>query len=175
MVAYATNHTYRHVTMSKGPTAAQSDELRRLMQRMFRRFGVLATDRTPCGKPLSVAHAHALMVLLSKGEASQRDLGADLSIDKSNVARLCAKMVEDGHVIQRADEDDGRSRRVSLTARGRRRAKEVEASSGDRFSALLTAVPASKRAHVIESLQHLVTALDALLASPADANVGEPE
>jgi len=160
--------------MSKAPTVAQSEELRRLMQRMFRRFGALATDQAPCGKPLSVAHAHALMVLLSRGEATQRELGADLSIDKSNVARLCAKMVEAGHAIQRADEDDGRSRRVSLTARGRRLARGVEASSGDRFSALLEAVPASERAQVIESLQHLVTALDALPASPVDASEGEP-
>ena len=160
--------------MSKAPTAAQSDDLRRLMQRLFRRFGALATDQTPCGRPLSVAHAHALMVLLSKGEATQRDLGADLSIDKSNVARLCAKMVEAGHAIQRADEGDGRSRRVSLTARGRRLAREVEASSADRFSALLSAVPAGRRAHVIESLRHLVAALDVLPASPGDASEGEP-
>lgn len=160
--------------MSKASSAAQSEELRRLMQRMFRRFGALATDQTPCGKPLSVAHAHALMVLHYKGEASQRDLGADLSIDKSNVARLCAKMVEAGHAIQRADEADGRSRRVSLTARGQRLAREVEASSSDRFRALLAAVPADRRTQVVEALQHLVTALDALPASPGDASEGEP-
>jgi DNA-binding MarR family transcriptional regulator len=161
--------------MSKAPTAAQSDELRRLMQRMFRRFDALATDQTPCGKPLSIAHAHALMVLLAKGEASQRDLGAELSIDKSNVARLCARMVESGHVIQRANEDDGRSRRVSLTARGRRIAREVETASGARFSALLAGVPADQRTQVVEALQHLVAALDALPASPVTSNEGDPE
>ena len=161
--------------MSKAPTAAQSDELRRLMQRMFRRFGALATDQTPCGKPLSVAHAHALMVLLAKGESSQRDLGADLCIDKSNVARLCAKLVEAGHVTQRSSEADGRSRRVSLTARGQRLAREVEAASGARFSALLAGVSADRRTQVVEALQHLVAALDALPASPVDANEGDPE
>jgi DNA-binding MarR family transcriptional regulator len=161
--------------MLKAPTAAQSDELRRLMQRVFRRFGALATDQTPCGKPLPVAHAHALMALLSKGEASQRELGAELSIDKSNVARLCAKMVDAGHVTQRTDEGDGRSRRVSLTARGRRLAKEVEAASGDRFSALLAAVPTNRRAVVLRSLRYLVDALDALPAPAGDATEGEPE
>jgi DNA-binding MarR family transcriptional regulator len=83
-------------------------------------------------------------------------------------------VVEAGHAIQRADEVDGRSRRVSPTARDRRLAREVEASSGDRFSALLAAVPASERAHVLEAPQHLVTALDALPASPVDASEGEP-
>jgi len=157
--------------MLKAPSTTQTDELRHLVQQLLRRSGALATDQTPCGKPLSVAHAHALMVLLSSGESSQRDLGAVLSIDKSNVARLCAKMVEAGHVTQREDDDDGRSRRVSLTARGRRLAREVEASSHDRFGALLTAMPASKRAVVLESLQYLIDALD---ASARNADDGEP-
>jgi DNA-binding MarR family transcriptional regulator len=68
------------------------------MQRLFRRFGTLATDRTPCDKPLSMAHAHALMVLSARGASSQQELGTELCIDKSNVARLCAKMSAAGHV-----------------------------------------------------------------------------
>src|SRR5436309_2282258 len=116
--------------MSRRTNAANADELRRLMQRLFRRFGALATSSTPCGKPLSIAHAHGLLVLLASGETTQQALGAELCIDKSNVARLCAKMVEAGHVIQRQSEQDGRSRIVSLTARGERLAREVDAASG---------------------------------------------
>ena len=37
------------------------------MQLVFRRFGVLAGDATPCGQPLSMAHAHALLVLRGRG------------------------------------------------------------------------------------------------------------
>ena len=76
-----------------------------------------------------MAHAHALMTLLTSGELSQQALGAELCIDKSNVARLCAKMVEASHVKQRQSEHDGRSRLVSLTARGTRLAREVDAAS----------------------------------------------
>lgn len=148
--------------MPKSPTASQTDELRRLMQQLFRRFGALASGGTPCGQPLSIAHAHALMVLRAQGELSQQDLGEQLCIDKSNVARLCAKMVEAGHAAQRASEHDGRSRRVSLTARGQRLARDVETSSGSRFRALLAELPAGRRAHVLEALDLLVSALDAL-------------
>jgi len=138
----------------------QADELRQVMQRFFRRFGALAADATPCGKPLSMAHAHALMVLLAKGELSQQKLGAELCIDKSNVARLCAKMVDVGHVKQRASDEDGRSRRVSLTSRGSRLAREVDDASRARFSALLTGLPEGRRGHAIEALQQLVAVLD---------------
>lgn len=111
------------------------------MQRLFRRFGALAMEATPCGKPLPIAHAHALMVLLARGDATQQELGRELGIDKSNVARLCARMVEAGHVSQRQDDDDGRSRRVSLTTRGERLAREVDEASKARFGAILTALP----------------------------------
>jgi len=143
-------------------TTSQTDELRRLMQRLVRRFGALAGDSTPCGKPMSIAQAHALMILRANGELSQQALGAELCIDKSNVARLCAKLVEDGHAHQRPCEQDGRSRRVSLTVRGERLAREVEDSSGARFGALLATLPAKRRAPVIEALHDLVAALDAL-------------
>jgi DNA-binding MarR family transcriptional regulator len=148
--------------MAKTPTGTQADELRRLMQRLFRSFGALAAESTPCGKPLSIAHAHALMVMLRRGELSQQDLGVELGIDKSNVARLCAKMVEVGHVQQRQSEHDGRSRTVCLTKRGDRLAREVDAASGARFGALLAALPKPRRGPLIEALQHLVAAVDEL-------------
>jgi DNA-binding MarR family transcriptional regulator len=140
---------------------SQADELRAVMQRFFRRFGALAADATPCGKPLSMAHAHALMVLLARGERSQQELGVELCIDKSNVARLAARMVAAGHARQRPCERDGRSRRLSLTPRGARLAREVDAASGARFGALLDGIPHERRAEVIAALRELVAALDA--------------
>lgn len=155
--------------MSKGISDEQAEDLRHLLQRMFRRFGALAAHATPCGKPLPMAYAHALMVLLTRGELSQQELGRELCIDKSNIARLCARMVEAGHVEQRSSEHDGRSRRVSLTARGKRLACEVDASSRMRFGMLLDALPEDRRIPVLDSLQHLVAAIDELSpASPSE-------
>jgi len=144
------------------------DELRRVTQRFFRRFGALAPDSTPCGSPLSMAYAHALMVLLARGELTQRALGAELSIDKSNVARLCAKMVRANHVTQRPSARDGRSRLVSLTACGARLAQAVDSASRARFGALLGGLPEARRADVVAALQHLVDALDASPVVPVE-------
>ncbi len=131
------------------------------MQQLFRQFGALATGSTPCGKPLSMAHAHALMVMLTKGELSQRELANQLCIDKSNVARLCAKMVEAGHAVQMADDQDRRSRRVQLTSEGTCLAREVDAASRSRFTSLLKQLPAERRRQVLEALDHLVSVLNA--------------
>jgi DNA-binding MarR family transcriptional regulator len=143
-------------------TDSQADALRRHMQRMMRRFSALADDSTPCGKPVAMAHGHALMLLASRGELTQQQLGAELCIDKSNVARLCAKMVDAGDVSQRPSETDGRSRLVTLTPRGRRLAAEVEAASRAKFGKLLAALPARERGKVVQALEVLVEAMEAL-------------
>jgi len=143
-------------------------ELRHVVQRFFRCFGALSASVTPCGKPLSMAHAHALMLLLEQPEMSQQELGRELNIDKSNVARLCAKLVESGHARQRASESDGRSRRVSLTADGKRLARDVDAASHARFDAVLAGLPKAKRRELIGSLEQLVAVVEATLA-PLDA------
>lgn len=160
VVARATN--VRHAVEVSERRSDQVHELRRLLQRLFRRFGALATDATPCGQPLSIAHAHALMILLGRGELSQQELGRELCIDKSNVARLCTKMATAGHAMQRMAEGDGRSRRVSLTARGTRLARETQVASTGRFGELLRALPAETRPAVLESLRHLLTAVESL-------------
>jgi DNA-binding MarR family transcriptional regulator len=149
----------------------QADELRRIMQRLFRDFGALAVDTTPCGKPLSMAHAHALMVLLMKGELSQQELGTELRIDKSNVARLCARMAEERHIEQRSSAQDGRSRIVSLTSQGKRLAREVDAASLARFGALLGALPAERRIQLIDNLNQLLTAIEAMHGHPIESAV----
>ena len=129
------------------------------MQLVFRRFGALASEATPCGKPVTLTYGHALMVLAASGALTQGALGAELGIDKSNVARLCAKMVEAGHVTQRRGEDDARSRHVALTPRGARLAKEVDTASRARFSALLLAIPATRRRPIVRAMSDLVRAI----------------
>jgi DNA-binding MarR family transcriptional regulator len=147
------------------------DAFRRAMHRLVRRVGALAAEGTPCGKPLSLVHAHALMVLLAKGELSQQRLGAELCVDKSNVARVCAKMIDAGHVRQRSSDRDARSRLVSLTVRGERLARDVDASSAARFEALLARVPRERAADIIDAVECLVSALDESSASPSSPEI----
>jgi DNA-binding MarR family transcriptional regulator len=103
------------------------------------------------------------MVLLEatrKGaRLAQRELGQALGIDKSNVARLCRRMESAGHVVQSRSTDDGRARLLSLTAVGKRLAKNVEFSSRDRFRRLMAVIPQESRARVLSSLTCLNRAL----------------
>jgi DNA-binding MarR family transcriptional regulator len=140
------------------------DVLRASIQRFVRSFGLLNGDQTPCGVALSPSHAHALMTLLDRERrqegSTQQDLVKILGVDKSNVTRLCAKMIGAGHVAQEPSTADGRAWLISLTVKGRRLAERVEAASRARFDRVLAALPSeAARATVLRSLDLLNHAL----------------
>ncbi len=136
-------------------------ELRALVQRFIRRFGLLAADSTPCGHPLPTSHAHALMILAG-GSRTQRELAAELGLDKSNVSRLVARLSRSGHVAVTPGPRDRRERHLSLTARGEKLSRAIDTASRERFTRLLAGVPARRREALLGTLGELVHALENL-------------
>ena len=129
------------------PACDAAQALRAAVQQFVRSFGLLSGDQTPCGQPLAPSHAHALMFLATSEagtRVSQHALASALGIDKSNVARLCAKMERLGHIDQERAADDGRARLVGLTVKGRRIAARLDSASRERFEAVLAAMPSAR-------------------------------
>jgi DNA-binding MarR family transcriptional regulator len=157
-----------HRTGDSSTPREDVEHLRALVQEFIRRFGLLVTRQTPCGFPVSPSHAHALMLLLRRADEGlstvQTDLAGNLGIDKSNVARLCERMVDAGHAVQSVPPADGRSRLVTLTAKGRRLAQRIEQGSRDRFASVAGAIPPKKRRAVVAALADL----NAAVASTAE-------
>lgn len=151
-------------------TGGVTDDFRELMQTFIRRFGLLAGDRTPCGKPLASSDAHALMLLLSAGEAGMLSsaLATQLGIDKSTATRVVARLSEAGQIASAPSTDDARAKPVRLTKKGARVASEVQLASRDRFAQLLDHVPARRRGEVVASLRELVSALEKMTSGAGD-------
>ncbi len=141
-------------------------ELRDTLARLFRDFGVLRQDSTPCGQSIAPSHAHALMVLLAASRRgarpTQQVLAQTLGIDKSNAARLCARMVARGELLQDRGADDGRKRMLLLTKKGRELAQSVEASSEQRFRKLAARLRAEQLSDVLAALGVLNEAIASL-------------
>jgi DNA-binding MarR family transcriptional regulator len=133
------------------------------VQAFVRNFGLLVTRQTPCGQPVSPSIAHALMILrereLEGANTHQHELAEMLGLDRSSVQRLCARLETDGRVVQEAAPGDARTRRIQLTATGRRMATNLHAASLQRFTRIVSAIPASKRQQVLDTLQLLTTAV----------------
>ncbi|HVY29294.1 MAG TPA: MarR family transcriptional regulator [Polyangiaceae bacterium] len=146
--------------LSKADTAR---ELQSSVQAFVRSFGLLVTKQTPCGQPVTPSVAHALMLLLEREDAGatthQHELAERLALDRSSIQRLCAKLEADGRVRQASAPDDGRSRRIELTAAGRRMASTIHAASLQRFTRIVDAIPVSKRQMLLDALQVLTAAV----------------
>jgi DNA-binding MarR family transcriptional regulator len=152
-----------------GRAATDTDgrELRAGVQSLVRGLGLLSGDTTPWGERLSISHAHALLILLEcsqRGDKpTQHDLGKTLGIDKSNVARLCARMEAAGHATQERCRQDGRARRLAPTHKGLQLAAHVEESSRKLFVAVMTVIPPHARAGVLSALEALDAAVREVL------------
>jgi DNA-binding MarR family transcriptional regulator len=141
-------------------------EFRRLIQQFVRGFGFLSDDTTPCGQPIPVACAHALLLIGAQksGALPQTALFAHFPVDKSNVSRLVARLVEMGLAKCRPDAVDRRGKMIALTAQGVRMAKKLDAASKERFGQLMQGIPMPRRAPVVAALAELVQSLSRLEA-----------
>jgi len=117
------------------------------------------------------------MVLVERSRerrrVTQQELGRTLGIDKSNVARLCARMELAGHVKQERSPIDRRARLISLTKAGVKVAESVEQSSHQRFRQIIEALGAEGRQGVLSALDQLNCAVSSIL-EPKAGNVRPP-
>lgn len=123
--------------------------------------GVLNEQRRPCGTPLSLPHAYALLELLDRPNGmTVGEIAARLSIDRSNVSRLCSKLERVGDVVGTPDPEDGRAKRLVLTPKGKRLARDVDARSAEHFVALARSLGRRAKS-VIQNLQAVERAMRA--------------
>ncbi len=136
----------------------------RLQERMvalIRSFGLHQPDRTPCGEPVAVSVAHALMELARDEGLSPTALAARLRLDRSTVTRLVQQLAARGWLARERDPRDGRAACLRLTAAGRAAAARLAEARAAKFARLLAAVPPEEREPVLRALDVLVDALDA--------------
>ena len=120
----------------------QSDVLGQEFVNLIHAFGVLRTDATPCGQPMSVSTAHAICELAAHGPLSQTELADRLGLEPSSVSRLVDQLTRKGWAQRAPDPDsnDRRVRLVHLAEPGRQAAVQVSAARAERFARLFDAI-----------------------------------
>lgn len=134
-------------------------DLRDAVRQLIVSHGALKQARRPCGAPLPLAQAYALLELLHAPEPmTVSALAERLTIDRTNVSRLCARMQASGELRMQAHPGDGRARALVLTAKGKSLAQSVDTSSAAHFSGIAETLGAAAGA-VIEALELLHSAM----------------
>lgn len=147
------------IRKNKNNNDNRARRLRDALRRTIVAHGALEDARRPCGAPLALPEAYALLELLqSDTPMTVSQLAEKLSIDRTNVSRLCARMEESGELVKEPSAEDARVRVVRLTARGTKLARSVDDSSAAHFDGLAKSLGASA-GRVIEALELLEEAM----------------
>jgi DNA-binding MarR family transcriptional regulator len=126
------------------------------MVALIRTLGLHQPDRTPCGQPVSVAEAHALLELGREPGLSQNGLAARLRLEKSSVSRIVTALEKRGWVARKRNPQDTRIVHVHLTDDGRDAAATLAASRQTKFERIFAAIPMEDRDAVLTSLDTLL-------------------
>lgn len=107
-------------SIAKDPLVCNGAALRKATRRLSQLYD---TTLAPCG--LSTAQRSVLVHIERAGSPTMTELAYAMVLDRSALARNIKPLERDGYLVQRPDDDDGRSRRVELTPAGRAKLAEA--------------------------------------------------
>ncbi|WP_433796218.1 MarR family winged helix-turn-helix transcriptional regulator [Actinoplanes sp. CA-252034] len=134
------------------------DAAQEALMRFVREFGLHQPDRTPCGQPLPVSEAHAMVEIARDGSLRQVDLARRLRLEKSTVSRLVTNLAARGWIRRETAGEDGRGVLLLLTEDGATAAARQANARRARLAAVLDRIPATQRDTVVAALQILAEA-----------------
>jgi DNA-binding MarR family transcriptional regulator len=122
---------------------------------VVRGLGLHRPDATPCGFPVSLAEACAMVALQRSEPMPQRELAQLLNLDKSTVSRLVADLEGRGWIQRDKASTDARITMLRRTAEGASKSQAIAAARNERLGGLLDHIAPDKRAQVVEAMQVL--------------------
>jgi DNA-binding MarR family transcriptional regulator len=140
---------------------AEHDRFARAAQVVARGLGRISRERARAGE-ITPQQAETLQLILERSAVSTSLLATLLGIDPSTASRNLAGLERAGHITRKKGADDARQTDVRLTPRGRRTADGCSAETAKAMHTLLERVPRGERARIVEALESLARALEAL-------------
>ena len=133
----------------------QREVFQEALMSIVRGLGLHRPDATPCGFPVSLAEACAMVALQRAEPMPQRDLAQVLNLDKSTVSRLVVDLEERGWIVREKAEHDARVTLLRRTAVGTDKSQAISTARNERLGGLLDHIPLAQRAQVVEAIQVL--------------------
>jgi DNA-binding MarR family transcriptional regulator/GNAT superfamily N-acetyltransferase len=124
--------------------------LRRFNRTYTQRIGALDESFLGMGRPLGPAR---LLFEVGRAGATVRELRDRLGLDAGYLSRLLRSLEADDLVVVRADPDDRRRRRVTLTRRGRTMWRRLDERSEDLARNLLAPLSPRQRDRLTQALE----------------------
>jgi DNA-binding MarR family transcriptional regulator/N-acetylglutamate synthase-like GNAT family acetyltransferase len=152
-------------------THSTVDDIRAASRQLVRELGFMGG--TFAGTDLPPSAVHALIEIQASDGISARDLGGLLRLEKSSVSRMLRKLVIAGDVLEKPGVTDARTKKLSLSAAGRKRVAAIHAFARAQVARALEELPAEHRRTVLDGLRLYADALAATPDSPSVAPQAE--
>lgn len=140
--------------------------IRDASRRIVRELGFMKP--TLAGTELPASAVHALIEIGNRGGLTATELCDRLNLEKSSVSRMLRKLIDGGDLAEVSSDTDGRSKRLTLTERGRRTLAAIDAFAHEQVGGALACLPAADHAMVVEGLRLYADALRARRAAPGN-------
>ena len=135
------------------------DDIRAASRQMVRELGFMQATLAATDYPPSAVHA--ILEIGAQGSMAASQLAQALGLEKSSVSRMVRKLVEAGELKETADGEDGRVKRLALTAKGRRTLAAIEAFGRQQVTAALDRMQPPQQQAVSRGLALYAQALQA--------------
>jgi len=142
-----------------GANDALIEQIRTASRCMVRELGFMrntlaATDYAPSA-------VHALLEIGARKAMTAAQLADFLGLEKSSISRMVRKLIEAGELNEKLSADDGRSKYLRLTPRGKRTLSAIDAFGRAQVSRALAQLTADQQLAAAEGLQSYAQALQA--------------
>ncbi|WP_375310858.1 MarR family winged helix-turn-helix transcriptional regulator [Bradyrhizobium sp. A5] len=133
------------------------DDIRAASRLMVRELGFM--DATVAASDYPPSAVHTILEIGIRGPMTSGELGDFLRLEKSSVSRLVRKLIDCGELRETPDELDARSKRLSLTAKGRRTMAALHAFGRQQVSGALAVLTEAEQRKVREGMMLYAQAL----------------
>lgn len=140
-------------------TEALVQEFHQSLMMVVRGLGLHRADATPCGFPVSLAEACAMVELTHHEPISQRALCDALNLEKSTISRLVLDLERRGWVERERAEHDARVQLLKRTDAGVQAAEQIVQARNVRFGGLLYRIAPDQRDQVVQAMKILAGVL----------------
>lgn len=145
------------------------EPVRSASRRLVRELGFMRG--AIAGTALAPSAVHALVEIGARGSLRAGELAEQLRLEKSTVSRLVRTLMDAGMVKERLGIPDGRTKDLSLTAKGRRTLAGIHRFARAQVTRALKRVSREERRTIVRGLDLYAAALAGKSAAPAPVRI----
>jgi putative acetyltransferase len=143
--------------MAHHPGMETIETIRQAARQLVRELNLLDTKH--CIEGFSISECHLITELEGSGEATAKEMGERLLLEKSTMSRLCNRLLERGYLEAARDPSDRRRKLLCLSRKGLEGAARIHRYARDQVGSAMSFIAEDDLSELMEGLSRYSKAL----------------